>query len=386
MRRWLGLAVAFTFLISACEEPVPVPTAVSSEPSLPAPTPTRGTAVRSVTPVSDRPVPAPAPDTSNAASQPPSPTVTETEGVACPEPAMDLASTALGAWLASGVIPTDRPGEVFAFEVADNQFSPCEELSWVVLSDPAGVPARDTTVFFAGAELVTEPAPALLPPVAAVEKRADGSVAVSRQDGGEATYRLAAERLLVTGEPPDAPHLDLGRAGPPPPATPRPHGNAYTRPWDHERPRGARYSMEVGETRIICDFALFNDLQLVCYSPTDSPWPTVTENVPAETRTRANVAILNFQSLWAVSTLSDPFIAADSEAQPLPEDSVTRIDDVFVDTRGNVAKIYDSRWAYVIGEGVAMPAKSPAPPIDTSRWPEDLRPWEPAPNGAPAAN
>ena len=165
MRRWLGLAVAFTFLLASCADPAAVPQAAVSESSVPVRATTTRTAPQSLTTVGDRPTPLPAPGTLTAASSSPgNPTTTEPEVVACPDPAMDLASTALGAWLSAGVIPTDRPDEVFAFEVADNQFSPCEELSWVVLSDTNGPLARDTAVFFEGAELITGPAPALSPP------------------------------------------------------------------------------------------------------------------------------------------------------------------------------------------------------------------------------
>lgn len=138
--------------------------------------------------------------------------------------------------------------------------------------------------------------------------------------------------------------------------------------------------MMMGQTTITCDFGLFNDLQLVCQSPTASPWPVLSENVPVETSDRANVVLLNFQSPWAVSTLADPLLPGPGDAEMLPEDAVTRIDGVFVDTRNDVVKIYDAHWAYVLGEGFAMPVDVPGAPIDTSRHPQDLRPWDSALN------
>ncbi len=395
MIRRLAPVVALALLLSACEEPGATDSGVMAAGAeeqanvtgaVPALLPGSAMAAQTVTAAGERSRPLPA--TPTRASNPSTTATGAPPPGACVDPAMDLASTALGAWLASGVIPTDRPGQSYAFEVTDNQFSPCDDLSWVVLTGEVGEPAaaaRDVVLFFTGPDLVTEPAPPLLPAGVGVDKRSDGAVRVTLPEAGEVEFRLTGSGLEATGELPETTHLDLGRAGPPTQDDLRPFGNAYTRPWKEERPRGQRYSMEMGEGRIVCDFELFNDLQLVCFSPTGTPWPMLEENVPAETGGEANVVILNFQSPWAVSTLADGSIARDAAAEALPEEAlpeeaVTRIDDVFVDTRANVVKIYDSHRAYILGEGFAMPVDVPTAPIDTSRHPQDLRPWDPALN------
>lgn len=60
----------------------------------------------------------------------------------------------------------------------------------------------------------------------------------------------------------------------------------------------------------------------------------------------------------------------------LPEASVTRIGNIFIDTRSDVVMIYDVDRAYLIGEGIAEPVEAPSFQLDTSRHPRDLVAWE----------
>ena len=385
LRRFFPLGFVLALALAGCTPDVlDAPSPVSETPevtlgrapssALPA------TTEISTTPVSTRRPPPQQP------SQPPA---------ECGSPHLDLMSTPLGAWLGSQIIPTDQPGTSYYFSVADNQFDPCVELSWVTLSGTNGNAGQDdgngsrfvhAVVFFAGEELITEPAPRQFNGTAAVERIDARSITVTHRDTDERgtetapiTYTLAEGQLLGEGQlPPDRRdnvRLDLTRAGPPAEGAPRPYGNANYRPWDEERPMGRQYSLMMGEEEITCDFALFNGVQLVCYSETSTPWPR-TREIPEEKGTSANIARLNFQDPWEIRTSTGTFPAPGSDFEMLPGGSVTRIGDIFIDTRSEVVKIHDVNRAYLLGEGVAEPVEVPTFQLDTSRHPQDLLRWE----------
>jgi hypothetical protein len=311
--------------------------------------------------------------------------------VTCENQTMDLTSTAFGAWLGAQIIPTDQPGTSFYFTVKDNQFNPCAELSWVTLEGPNGNRSQDsgtgdnsvdTVVFFTRGELIRDPAPIQFADVTSVE-RVDAnqltltylndwehSVSYSVVDGG-----LHGEAQLPTAQR-DNIRLDLHRAGPPAAGAPRPFGNANYRPWDHEKPVGRQYSLMMGGEMITCDFANFNGVQLVCYSEESTPWPLTPQDPQAKEQDMANIAWLNFQAEGNMTTEAGSFSKPGTRFEMLPADSVTRIGDLFIDTRSEVVKIHDVNLAYLLGTGVAEPVEVPTFQLDTSRHPRDLAPWE----------
>lgn len=313
----------------------------------------------------------------------------------CENQSMDLLETAFGAWLGAQIIPTDQAGTSYYFKVVDNKFSPCAELSWVTLEGSNGNPAQDngngnglvdTVVFFNGADLITDPAPVQFRDVTTVKRVNDHELLINYRD---TSAGVTEERQLSYGFEDGELHgewqlpaeqlgnvrLDLGRAGPEPVGAPRPFGNAHYRPWDQERSIGRQYSLMMGDEKITCDFATFNGVQLVCYSETALPWPMVSDSRKLDD-TRANIAWLNFQAPWEIRTDAGTFPPKGSNFEMLPPDSVTRIGDIFIDTRGDVVKIHDANWAYLLGEGVAEPVEVPTFQLDTSRHPKDLLPWE----------
>lgn len=242
MRRSLVLVAAFPLLLAACEEPgaVPPPRVAESPTVGAAPLPASTLATPPVAPTSGpsaaaAPLPAPEPTPSPPPAPAPPPAQTPTvAATACQDPAMDLSSTALGAWLAAQVIPTGQPGASYSFEVVDNKFSPCADLSWAVLSGanvgPAleAGPPRDAVVFFRGAHLVTAPAPVQLPPGVTVDDHGDGSVQVSWEGAGRPPTACPGTGSRSTGSRQVHPGWISGAPAPRPPvrrgptATPTP--------------------------------------------------------------------------------------------------------------------------------------------------------------------
>ena len=153
--------------------------------------------------------------------------------------------------------------------MADNQFNPCTELSWVTLSgtnvnagldDGNGNGLVHTLVFFSGEDLITDPAPRQFKDTAPVERIDARSLTVTHP-GSAVTCRLRDGRLLGDEQIPAEQRanavLDLTRSGPPTEGAPRPFGNVNFRPWNQERPVGRQYSLMMGEEKITCDFATF---------------------------------------------------------------------------------------------------------------------------------
>lgn len=339
------------------------------------------------------------PPTSENSPGPTTEPVATTEGDAppaeCENQSMDLMATAFGAWLGAQIIPTDQAGTSYYFKVADNKFSPCAELSWVTLEGKNGNPAQDNgnangsvdaVVFFNGEDLITDPAPLQFRNISSIKRLNDRELSLTYRN---ASGRITEESQLTYGFEDGQLHgewqlpaeqqgdvrLDFNRAGPDPVGAPRPFGNAHYRPWNQERSIGRQYSLLMGEDKITCDFATFNGVQLVCYSETALPWPLTTDN-PKKEGTRANIAWLNFQARREIRTGADAFPPEDSNFEMLPDNSVTKIGDIFIDTRSDVVKIHDVNSAYLLGEGIAEPVEVPTFQLDTSRHPKDLIPWE----------
>lgn len=306
--------------------------------------------------------------------------------IPCENQNLDLMETALGAWLGSQIIPTDQPGMSYYFRVADNQFNACSELSWVALSginvnagrdDGNGTRLVRTLVFFSGEDLITDPAPRQFQDTALVQRIDERSLTVTHP-GSAVTYRLVDGHLLgeeqLPAERRENPVLDVTRSGPPTVGAPRPFGNVNYRPWDQERPVGRPYSLLMGDEKITCDFATFNGVQLVCYSETALPWPLPADD--QDTGNTANIVALNFQDPWEVRTAVGASSSVISNVEMLPDASVTRIGDIFIDTRSDVVKIHDADRAYLLGKGIAEPVEVPTFQLDTSRHPQDLLAWE----------
>lgn len=132
----------------------------------------------------------------------------------------------------------------------------------------------------------------------------------------------------------------------------------------------------MGGEMITCDFANFNGVQVVCYSETSLPWPLMPRDPQSKAQDMANIAFLNFQADGNITTDAGTFSKPGTKFEMLPDDSVTRIADIFIDTRSEVVKIHDANLAYLLGVGVAEPVEVPSFQLDTSRHPTDLAPWE----------
>ncbi|HIW91179.1 MAG TPA: LppP/LprE family lipoprotein [Candidatus Corynebacterium avicola] len=110
---------------------------------------------------------------------------------------MDLVDTEFGHVFADGRVATTGE-QTFHFEIDENMFDACQDLSWVVLDGQYGdMPERDesephlqTVVLFAGEDAVNDPAPLMMENVEEVTRAASNELTVSYGDGMEVTYRV----------------------------------------------------------------------------------------------------------------------------------------------------------------------------------------------------
>ncbi|MDO5670220.1 MAG: LppP/LprE family lipoprotein [Corynebacterium sp.] len=166
---------------------------------------------------------------------PPEPTLTTaaTAEESCRDTA--LAATGFGRHLNTGRIAatdTADTGAWWHFDVVADHFDPCAQLSWVQLTGiwgqeqapgpGAGETQSEAVIFFAGSELITEPAPVVRARLVGVERAADNELTVTWRDWGEnyfdpftapfkASYTLEGTQLRVAGEGPSDTQLDLLR-------------------------------------------------------------------------------------------------------------------------------------------------------------------------------
>lgn len=323
------------------------------------------------------------PPTSTPVPIPPEPPPTD-----CELARLDLVETAFGAWLNSQIIPTTDAGNNFYFEVGNNQFNPCSELSWVTLEgqNTNQEAALSTVLFFNYEELISDPLPIQFPAVG-VERINDSALEVSysyliaprNPEKLPVHYRMEGARLLGDEQIPaqfdNNPRLDLSRADLPVEGDFRPFGNAIYRPWDQELPVRKQYTIMMGESRINCDFPAFNGRQLSCYAEDSVPWPLLTPDFKAIPGESANLARMNFQAPWHVVTslVEPPQVGGEHEL--LPAEATIQVGDFFIRTYGGAIIIHDVNWAYRLGEGIAEPVEVPSFQTDISRHPQNLIPW-----------
>lgn len=125
-------------------------------------------------------------------------------GESCDVSGTRVADTAFAPYTAAHRVPVTGDGDTFySFDVADNRFDPCAELSWLVLTGSltnaggtggTGGLLGDAVVFFNGDQLITEPQPFMTRSVESVQRTGEDTVRVVHGHQGGA----AAEGVTGT--------------------------------------------------------------------------------------------------------------------------------------------------------------------------------------------
>lgn len=139
------------------------------------------------------------PDPSTLATAPPETTVVQAETSSsplsttpeqeCEHPRRHLIDTEFGRHLVMNRIPVAGTGDTFfSFEIKEDHFDPCAELSYLLLSGSLeGGDKMESLIFFHAGQLITQPAPFLSTPVEQVEKLDDHTLQVSHRGNNTST-------------------------------------------------------------------------------------------------------------------------------------------------------------------------------------------------------
>lgn len=162
----------------------------------------------------------------------------------CTNADLDLFETQFGLYLIDEILPIKgEKNSYWHFRVKDNQFDPCAELSWVVLSGKDG--SGETVVFFHKENMISFQEPVV-----------ESSVAVSREVGGKlrvgaTTYTLDDGTLSVVNGP-RGKVLTTAVALPAGEIYKQYYGNVRKNKWDRELPLGAVSKIPIGNHTLEC--------------------------------------------------------------------------------------------------------------------------------------
>lgn len=325
----------------------------------------------------------------------------ETTQETCTDPDLDLAETALGLWLPAKKIPTPQPKVHFSFDIVDNQFDPCATLSWVVLRGAtvgmeedswlARESAMDTVLFFRGDQLITDMNFVLGYQIDEVAVEGDKATVtyeepayprVSEGKKHTVTYTLAGE--TVKSDPATLPEehsleLDFTKNPPAGWGLLLPQGNATKKVAEKEIDHDILAEVPMGDSRILCNFA--QGRGVTCQDRTESTWPvnvsefTPSEEVQTAPNGKTNFAKIDFAPppIFRTSYSEAGNISAE---ETLPDESVTKVAGIYVDTRGETVKLSDNLVVIELGKGVAEKRNEAMFELDSSRHPKGLKDWD----------
>lgn len=300
------------------------------------------------------------------------PTTATTSETQCENPKKDLADTHLGAWLPSGMLPTNDKEFWYEFRVAENHFDPCAELSWVTLEGVvqqmsnfqhgAWESPTATVVFFSGEEMIPGQTPQIFGGIDDVQAEGNSatvnasewaSLVEGRKPAGQAEYSWNGTQLTSTGAKGKSGfQIDLTRAPLAGDGRLHPLGNVNHSVWDLElepNPKQLQF-IPMGDYRLRCVIGL-SDVN--CDKLDGPPFPMISteknftpqvimdypgggNNVRIEFAPPAH-AVVNAMPLGNISGRED-----------IPDEAVTKLGGVLVDTRGDAVIFSDGTNAYLL--------------------------------------
>ncbi|MGP6175650.1 hypothetical protein [Corynebacterium sp. A21] len=126
----------------------------------------------------------------------------------CENPHTDLINTGFGQYMALKRIPVTHDDETFYnFQIRENHFDPCAELSYIVLEGSlgsidntggTGSSLGDVVVFFQGDQLITDPLPFMMRSVESVEQTDTHTLHVIHGHASRTTAEGVTETFLST--------------------------------------------------------------------------------------------------------------------------------------------------------------------------------------------
>lgn len=258
----------------------------------------------------------------------------------------DLVDSAFGEHLRTRRILTST-SEYFVFDIQENAYDSCRDLSWVLLdgtigdANGAGPDARPagTVVLFTGEDLVFNYQPPLYAGVRGVERQADNTAHITwghntAPTTSTETYRIENDHLrLENYTTPDdlrgsVPVIDFRNPPPDSQAGLPPEGNAQGSPYAAEFPTGRFLLPLNNEHTLQCELGRDDGMIADCFANFQAHWD----------EDGANRATYTISPARVETSIN---IAPDTGGLPsLPRDNMYRVGTAVVDLREpNVAKI-----------------------------------------------
>ncbi|CAM4039617.1 LppP/LprE family lipoprotein [Corynebacterium frankenforstense] len=318
-------------------------------------------------------------------------------GEQCEEYNLDLMETALGYWLQTGAVFTNRRDVSWLdTEIRSNQFDPCAPLSWVTLHlETERLEPIETVVFFHGPDLVTDPGPLTASKVVNVTRKGADAVSVGVKGGTSVDtpttmvdYRLEGDKLVESGwEGDDAyPRLDFDRQAVPRDSVVGYLGNARNPAYDYKVDWNGYDAVDVrvpvgegGETYLNCRIG--GEQALACDAPDGEHWTAkdllsgpqdeTPEGEPAN-RFEADLGLGGGARTYATdSSLS-------GGGEELPDEAVIKFGPYAMSTRGPGLTVGNNYSGYSVTLGGPVEEAEPPVQVSKSRWPdpESLKSWD----------
>lgn len=331
------------------------------------------------------------------------PTTSASAAPQCPKQKLDLAETAFGLWLQGRKIPQQEAGLAWDFEVLDNHFDPCAKLSWVTLrgvsqtvgeeQQSAWDDATQTVVFFHYDKLITDVHQLVAPQIGKIKVEpdmitvefAEFSPNYPREWHGDweaITYKLKGDKLEQKTDPIlDIRALDLDFGKNPPPSSHSvisPYGNVHQKPWDYEVKSGVLARVPMDDTQILCDIA-HKPNEIHCQNQQESTWPLIAPPNDDAGADRGNGDTNHAHIIFGTPNqfyTSFSFPSNTTAGELIADEAVTKVGQYLIDTRGDNVKISNNAFTVTLASGVAVAEQKPLVKLDTSRFPNNLAPWE----------
>ena len=332
---------------------------------------------------------------------------TKQPAATCKNYKLDLMETSLGLWL-QGLSIRIKGSEKDFFkinEVTENSFDPCADLSWVILSGnethmadangplPPEAAEIQTIVFFNKDKLITKADFFSAREIKDVQvKGSNATVTYSVKSGKnrsteKVNYSFDKGKITTKAGVSDdlkPLKLDFERGTLPMGTNAIPLGNANYHPADQEFDEDLSANIDMGDDLLLCHFFVLRPTSPTsqaqktpgCQEVADPSWPLITSEFAPDAGTdtykngKTNTLDIYFGSPSFVTTKYLPMGRAFYGQEKFPDDSITRIGQVFVSTHGNTVKISNNYFTVTLSEGNVTTKNEPLIKLDTSRYPK----------------
>ncbi|MCS4490517.1 hypothetical protein [Corynebacterium sp. ES2775-CONJ] len=322
---------------------------------------------------------------------------------ACENPQLDLLETEFGLWGSPQKINTETAGKDNNYwletDVIDNHFDPCADYSYIVIEGRppefvgSQLPPKKAVLFFAGEHFIPGQDMPFINEVKDISL--DGATAtVDYQSkimyNGETfdytiNYTLSPQDVVEkgrhepTGNTSNMMRTDFHRSPPPGDSFSYTRlGNISHKLYDYEEDWAGYYvNIPIGEITMRCTLLSSFDYnftdQVDCLAPEPIFPPVDTRRVPAPLISPGEKGYYSVSMSFSYPTgiYTDYLNLGNADSfTDMKDEAITKVGNLFFDTRGDSVRITDYHMEYEIGPNLVR--ENPADEVDMSRWPTHM--------------